>query len=266
MNAAADQLPPPLNYADIMRERARRLQNIRRNPALLPGLKAYYRKHIDAFIDDWGFTYDPRNVRKSEPVVLPFILDARQREWIAFTYQNWIDGSYGGTEKSRDVGCSWLSIAFCTALCVLYDHMATGIGSFKGDKVDRKGDMGSLFEKARAFVELLPVEFRAGYRPDKDTAECRLNFPATGSSIIGEIGDNIGRGNRTGIYFVDEAAYLEHDSIVDAALSKTTDCRQDISSVHGMLNSFAERMHDGRFAQVHLSLARQSTLQSSAIR
>ncbi|MGA7540348.1 MAG: hypothetical protein WBW93_16450, partial [Steroidobacteraceae bacterium] len=60
-----------------------------------------------------------------------------------------------------------------------------------------------------------------------------------------EIGDKIGRGGRTSIYFVDEAAHLEHDAVVDAALSKNTPCRQDISSVFGMQNSFAERMHDG---------------------
>jgi phage terminase large subunit len=70
-------------------------------------------------------------------------------------------------------------------------------------------------------------------------------LPDSQGSIIGEIGDKIGRGGRTGIYFVDEAAHLEHDLIVDAALSKNTPCRQDISSVCGMTNSFAARMHDG---------------------
>jgi phage terminase large subunit len=243
MNARAQEIPS--SYAIAIRERARRLQWIRDNPAELPKLKAYYRKNVTAFIDDWGFTYDTRNVRLGKPVVIPFTLDKRQREWIEFTYQNWLDGAYGGTEKSRDVGCSWLAVAFSAAMCVLFDNFVAGIGSFKEDKVDRRGDMGSLFEKARAFIELLPAEFRGGYRPRFDTTKCTISFPATGSSIIGEIGDNIGRGNRTSIYFVDEAAYLEHDGIVDAALSKTTTCRQDISSVHGMTNSFAERMHSG---------------------
>jgi phage terminase large subunit len=245
MSAAAEEISLPPNYGDILRARARRLIWMRQDPNRVVALKKYYRTHIDDFINDHGFTFDPRQVRLGLPVVMPFTLDQKQREWVRWTYQNWLDGEYGGTEKSRDVGCSWLAVAFCAALCVLYDNMDTGVGSFKKDKVDRRGDMGSLFEKARAFIELLPIEFRAGYRTDKDTADCRIYFPGTSSSIIGEIGDQIGRGARTGIYFVDEAAYLERDKGVDAALSKTTDCRQDISSVHGMLNSFAERMHDG---------------------
>lgn len=232
-------------YVDVLCIRAQRLYRIRDDPKCLPRLKAYYRKHIDQFIDDYGFTTDPRNVRRGLPVTLPFTLDKRQREWVQFTYQNWIDGEYGGTEKSRDVGCSWLAVAFCTALCVLYDDMACGLGSYVGEKVDKRGDMGSLFEKARAFIEMLPPEFNGGYNPKTCTTERRISFPQTGGSIIGEIGDNIGRGGRTGIYFVDEAAYLEHDQMVDAALSKNTPCRQDISSVRGMTNSFAERMHSG---------------------
>ena len=235
----------PRPYAATLRERSRRLAKIRSGEISLSMLKAYYRKHIDAFIDDWGFAYTPDNVRRGLPAVIPLTLDPRQRAWVAFTYQNWLDGAYGGTEKSRDVGCSWLSVGFCVALCVLYDGMACGMGSYVGEKVDKSGDMGSLFEKARSFIELLPREFRAGYNARTCSIQRRLSFPNTGSSIIGEIGDNIGRGGRTGIYFVDEAAYLEHSQMVDAALSKNTKCRQDVSSVHGMLNTFAERMHDG---------------------
>ncbi len=63
---------------------------------------------------------------------------------------------------------------------------------------------------------------------------------------VGQGGDNIGRGDRTSFYFVDEAVYLEHPETVDASLSNTTNCRQDISSVNGMNNSFARRRHSGK--------------------
>jgi hypothetical protein len=58
----------------------------------------------------------------------------------------------------------------------------------------------------------------------------RIINPANGASIIGEAGDNIGRGGRTSVFVVDEAAYLEHPHLVEAALTATTDCRIDISS------------------------------------
>ena len=250
MNAVAPIIQPSAAapataamYSAAFRERIRRLERLRRNPELLPKLKAYYRTHIADFVNDWGVTVDPRNVRKGVPAVMPFLLDPRQREWIEFTYRNWRDGEYGLTEKSRDVGLSWLIVAFSVALCVLYENISVGWGSFKADKVDRSGDMGSLFEKGRNFLEGLPREFRGGYEERTSSVQMRLLFPETGGSILGEVGDNIGRGNRTSIYFVDESAHLEHDQLVDAALSKTTDCRQDVSSVCGMSNTFAERAH-----------------------
>lgn len=242
MNAAIQADP----YAAVFKARGRKLSILRKlNPTIWVQLRRYYQEHIDDFINDWGLTFDPRNVRRGLPVVLPFNLDPKQREWVQFTYQNWRDGQYALTEKSRDVGLSWLSMAFSCALCVLFDHVVVGVGSFKQEKVDQRGDMGSLLEKARFFLEGLPRELCAGFDRDVHSAHMRLFFPATQSAIIGEVGDSIGRGARTSVYFVDEAAHLLHDQLIDAALSKTTDCRQDLSSVFGMSNTFAERAHDG---------------------
>ena len=236
-------------YEDAARERIRRLTWIRAHPGELPALKRYYRSHISDFINDWGLTVDPRNVGTDAAVVLPFLLDPRQRDWVDFTIDNWQRRRYGMTVKSRDVGVSWLIVAVSISVAVLYDDVAIGWGSYKKEKVDFRGDMGSIFEKGRAYFEGLPVEFRAGYDTRFHSFERRLFIPGTRSSIIGEIGDNIGRGGRTSIYFVDETAYLEHGAMVDAALSKNTNCRQDASSVHGMLNTFAQRAHQKSILQ-----------------
>jgi len=230
-------------YEHALRERIRRLKKLRAHPEMLPAVRRYYRTHIADWINDWGVTIDPRNIRKGLPVVIPFLLDERQREWIDFTLDNWKHGRYGLTVKSRDVGVSWLIVALSIGLATLYDDLAVGWGSFKSDKVDRLGDMGSLFEKGRNYMEGLPLEFRGGYEARSCASLMRLLFPNTGGAILGEVGDNIGRGSRTAIYFVDEAAHLEHGEVVDAALSKTTDCRQDVSSVYGMNNTFAVRAH-----------------------
>lgn len=241
MAAAARKEPD--RYEAVARERMRRLAWLRANPGELPRIRRYYRTHIADWINDWGLTVDPRNAGTDRPVVMPFLLDPKQREWCEFTFRHWRAQQYGMTVKSRDVGVSWLIVAFDIGLCVLWEDVAAGWGSFKQEKVDRRGDMGSMFEKGRAFLEGLPHEWRGGYDPRIHGLERRLMFPNTRSSVIGEIGDNIGRGGRTSIYHVDEAAYLEHDSLVDAALSKNTLCRQDVSSVHGMQNSFAQRAH-----------------------
>ena len=233
------------DYPAVLQARLERLKWIRSNPKNLPAIRAYYRTHIDDWVNDWGITYDPRNISKGLPADVPLILFQKQREWLRWTFENWIGRRYGGTEKSRDVGASWLLIAFSVGIATPYESAAIGWGSFKEEKVDKRGDMGSLFEKGRYYVENLPIEFRAGFDRSTCSSERNLRFPATKGAIVGEVGDNIGRGGRTSVYFVDEAAYLEHDNIVDMALSKNTQCRQDVSSVRGMTNSFAQRMHDG---------------------
>lgn len=72
-------------------------------------------------------------------------------------------------------------------------------------------------------------------------------FPSTGSAIVGEAGDGIGRGDRAGIYFVDEAAFLERPQLVEASLSQTTNCRIDVSTPNGLANPFAEKVRSGKF-------------------
>lgn len=232
------------DYLPIIKARAERLERLRNDPIMLRDVKQFYKENIPQFITDWGMTFDPRNVERKLPAVTPFILFERQREWCEWVIQNWHDQAPGITEKSRDMGISWLAVALASSLCLFYEGMAIGFGSRKEEYVDKIGAPKSLFYKARMFIRYLPVEFRAGWQP-KHAPHMRIEFPSTGSIIAGEAGDNIGRGDRAGIYFVDESAHLEHPESVDAALSNTTNCRQDMSSVNGMANPFAQRAHDG---------------------
>lgn len=239
---------PELVLVDVFRDRMSALQRIRDRPEDLPALLAYYRTDgntIADFISDWGITVDPRASAGGGMTTLPFVLDPRQREWIIWTHANYLAQVYGGTEKSRDVGLSWLMVAYAVALCVLFNGVDIGLGSFSEEKVDKLGVMGSLFEKVRCFADGLPAEFNAGFSiSDKNNCKNRfVKFPGTGSSIFGEIGDQCGRGNRASLYLVDETAFFEHGEVIDGSLSKTTNCRQDVSTVHGMENSFAQRMH-----------------------
>jgi hypothetical protein len=74
----------------------------------------------------------------------------------------------------------------------------------------------------------------------------RMLFPETRSIISGEAGDNIGRGNTTGLYIVDEAAYLERPMMAEASLSQTTNCRIDLSTANGLGNVFAQKRFDDK--------------------
>lgn len=235
------------DYVAIFRARAERLIWVQRNPGAVPGLLAYYKDHPADLINDWGCTVDPRNIAEGKPAFLPFLLMPKQREMIDWIVAKWRSNKPGMIEKSRDVGASWIAMALACTLCMFNDGMMIGVGSAKEDKLDRSGDPDTLFYKARTFMRYLPPFLRGNWNVDKDSLYMRLLFPATGSSITGEAGDQIGRGGRKSIFFVDEAAHLEHPSLVDGALVATTDCRIDMSSVsiEGMANWFAQKRHSG---------------------
>lgn len=233
------------DYMPVFRERLSRLQHIRQEPDLLPGLRGFYKDNPAQFIMDFGCTFDPRLVSRYLPAVVPFILFPRQVEWIDETVDHWKNQRSAATVKTRDMGISWLSIALGCTLCIFNRGMAIGYGSRKEEYVDRIGAPKSLFYKARMFLENLPVEFRAGHNFKVDAPHMRIGFPEMGSFMSGEAGDNIGRGDRASIYFVDESAFLERPQLIEASLSNTTNCRQDISTPRGMNNPFATRVHSG---------------------
>lgn len=234
------------DYVPVFEERRRRLAWLRANPAKLPSIKKYYKLHPADFINDFGMTSDPRNADIGLPVLVPFLLMPKQREWIDFIIACWRAREPGITEKSRDGGLSWLAVGLACTLSLHTEHLAIGFGSRKEEYVDKLGAPKSLFYKARVFMRYLPAEFRGGWDIAKHAPHMRIEFPSTKSVITGEAGDGIGRGDRAALYFVDEAAHLERPQLVDASLSATTNCRQDISSVNGMANSFAERRWGGK--------------------
>lgn len=230
------------DYSAVYAERAERLAVLRANPDLMAALVAHYRANPWDFIDDWGCTYDPRLVSKGLPAVVPFKLFPRQVEWCQWVVGRGAAREPGLTEKSRDMGISWLSVALACTLCLFNEGMAIGFGSRKEEYVDKLGSPKSLFWKAREFLKLLPPEFLFGWSP-ADAPHLRISFPGTSSVITGEAGDNIGRGDRSTYYFVDESAFIERPQLIEASLSQTTDCRIDVSTPHGMANPFAQKRH-----------------------
>src|SRR5690554_620144 len=235
------------DYAAVFAQRAARLSRLRKNPGNWPALLAYYKHNPAQMINDWGMTADPRNAERGLPPTIPFILFQRQEEWVDWVLRHWKEQRPGPTVKSRDMGMSWLSIALACVLCVTHDDLVIGFGSRKEEYVDKIGSPKSLFYKARMFMSLLPPELRGGYVMGATDPHMRIKFPSTGSTIVGEAGDGIGRGDRASIYFVDESAFLERPQLVEASLSQTTNCRIDISTPNGLANPFAERVLSGKF-------------------
>jgi phage terminase large subunit len=216
------------DYREVFAQRAERLQWLRDDPTgeRLTNVRAFYAtdEGIAHFINDWGMTFDPRLADIGLPTTIPLILFPKQWEFIEWSLGQWRKREPGAAEKSRDFGLSWLAVAMSASLCLFREGLQIGFGSRKEEYVDSTKSPKALFWKGRQFLSLLPAEFRNGWSL-KDAAHMRIDFPATGSVMTGEAGDNIGRGDRASIYWTDEDAHLERPQLIEASLSQTTNCR-----------------------------------------
>jgi hypothetical protein len=235
------------DYTAVFAERARRLAFLREHVELLPAIRTYYREHPAQFPADWGMTHDPRLAERGLPTTVPFVPWPKQTEALNWMLARWRSQQSGLIEKSRDSGATYLAVALAATLCLFHDGLVVGFGSRKEEYIDKLGVPKSIFEKLRLFLQHLPPEFLGGWERDKHAPYLRCLFPATHSVITGEAGDGIGRGDRTSLYFVDEAAFLEHPELTDASLLSTTNCRIDISTPHGSANAFAVKRHSNLY-------------------
>lgn len=229
----------PPNYKGVYAWRIKTLKQLRSNPQLLAGAKEYYRRNKGEFIIHWMDTYDPR---KTGIKWMPFVFFQKQSEVIQMFEQLRVDQESGLIEKCRDAGVTWLACGYSVACFLFNTHDSIGWGSRKAMLVDELGNPDSIFEKMRLIVRRLPKEFLPnGWDDRKHTSYMKFINPENGSSINGEAGDNIGRGGRKSLYFVDEAAHLERPEKIEAALGDNTRVRIDISSVNGLGNVFHKR-------------------------
>lgn len=235
------------SYDAVWTRRAKMLSAIRSGAVDIDAVKVYYSDKPASFVHDWMCTFDPRNVERGIPAVVPFLLFEKQREFIDWTVSRWLAREDGVVEKSRDMGASWLCCAIAVWMWIFKPDVVVGFGSRKEEYVDKGADPKSLFWKMREAINLIPVEFRPdGYDHRIHAPHMRIVNPENGATIVGEAGDNIGRGNRTSIYFVDEAAFLERPETVDAALSQTCNCRIHVSTPNGAGNPFYRKAMGGK--------------------
>lgn len=231
------------DYNFVSKNRADRLFYLKKNPKEIPAIRKYYQDHIDDFINDWGCTVDPRNADRNLPVLIPFVLFPRQREFIKWLYSRWKNRQDGICVKSRDMGVSWLTCAFAASLSILHDRVVVGIGSRKEIYIDDNTPK-SAFWRIREFLRYLPDFFAPS---SVRSAHMRLENHDNGSWIVGEAGANIGRGDRTSLYFVDEAAFVERQEQVDAALSQTSNCKIWVSTINEPGDAFHQKQISGQF-------------------
>lgn len=194
------------------------------------------------FVENYGWTFDPR---LPDPNI-PFKLFDKQKEclkWIESIVEGGNDGVF---EKSRDMGATWLCVVFLVHRWLFQKGFRGAVGTRSKDLLDRLGDPDSIFEKIRYFIAFLPGwMLPMGFVPSRHLLIRRIVNPENGSSITGEVGKNMGRGGRSTVYFVDEAAFIPKPETVDRALSQNARTRIYMSTPNGQGNPFYKKRISG---------------------
>ncbi len=170
---------------------------------------------------------------------MPFVLFPKQKEVVKWFYWLMTNQKDGLVEKTRDCGLTWLAAAFAAWAWIYLPRADIGFGSLKESDVDKIGNPKSILEKIRIILSHLPkFMLPSDYSPKKHALHLKIVNGVTNSTIVGEGGDNIGRGGRTLMYFKDESAHYMHAEKIEAAISRNSNVKIDISSVNGPGNLF----------------------------
>lgn len=187
------------------------------------------------FINTFIFTYDPRTEEK----ILPFVLYPFQEDLILKLEENYKLKKSLLIEKSRDMGFSWILLAWITHHFIFDKGFSAGIASRKQHLVDDLGNMGSLMQRMRFMLSKLPAFLRNGFDEKKNSKLMTLVNPRMETSVTGESGDEIGRGDRKSVFLLDEFAFIPRSSVVHAAVSQTAEMLIFGSTPNGKGNEFA---------------------------
>lgn len=204
---------------------------------------------MEYWFDTYVWTYDPRLLSQKNPdgskrsPFVQFKLWPKQRELLAWLAERVDANEEGLIEKSRDTGASYICMGFALHRWLFDPGFKATFGSRVVDDVDHKDNPDSLFAKLRIMMRRLPEwMLPQGFGRANDNY-MRLFNPATEAIISGEGGENMGRGGRSTVYMLDEAARVPNADEVEKALSGNTDCVIWVSSVNGMGNLFARKRH-----------------------
>ena len=176
----------------------------------------------------YAWTYDPRNLLEDPPLpaLMPFDLFPRQVELVNWFFTMMKMKEDGCLKKSRDIGFTWLAGAFAWWHWRFRPGFKTAFCSNLAVLVDQLGNPDTIFEKIRYLYKNLPKwMLPRGFDPRFHDKERLLINPETDATIRGEGGDEAGRGGRSTIYFIDEAAKIERPERVDAGTLGNTECR-----------------------------------------
>lgn len=226
-----------------------RLEFLTANPSLIPLELATCQQDILHWFDWWAWTYNPNLINPDGTAAiahLPFDLFKRQREFVQWVLARIRAREDGLVEKSREIGFTYMVGGVALWHWRFAQGFKSAFASRNKDLVDTVGNADSIFEKMRIMRQAMPPwMLPPGFSDALHDNYCRLINPDTGDTIIGEGGEEIGRGGRNSLMIVDEAAFLTNGDRIDRSTSANSQCRIFGSTVNSPGDMFARKRHGG---------------------
>lgn len=203
------------------------------------------------FFNQFCWTYDPRP--EAKPNHFPFLTYPFQDDYIRE-----LEAAYKGvydllTDKSRDMGVSWLVLGWKVHHWLFDASYNALVGSRKEDLVDNF-QPDSLFGKIAYIVQRLPSWLLpTGFNYDKHRTFMKLVNSASGNTIQGESANrDFSRQGRYTSILLDEFAFWEFADSVWTATADSAPIRFPVSTPRGKNNKFADLRHSGKIKSISL--------------
>jgi hypothetical protein len=179
-----------------------------------------------------------QRVAKTGEMDRPFILYPCQESCVHALELARTAGRDLAVQKSRDMGATWLVIAYGVWLS-LFHGSPNGVASRKEDLVDKAGDPDALFTKIDYLVSWMPAWMTGAV----ERSALHISFPKSGGTIDGEsTNKHTFRGGRKHIILLDEAAAMENLAAIsratkDAGMRVFVSTHEEVSHFYEIVTS-----------------------------
>lgn len=234
-----------LPYHVGVKERTALTYLCRRKPEIREQVKARCAEDSVFFINTFGYTFDPRvDAAQHDAPFLLYDFQEEQVHWMDVRVERMEDGVI---EKSRDMGVTWVSLAWLVHQWLFKPGFQALIGSRKEDLVDN-WTLDSHFGKIQYFIEHLPAWLLPkGFSLAHHRLKLKLVNPENGNVIIGESANSeFSRQGRYTVILFDEAAFWSDLASAFRAAAQATRSRFLVSTPNG-LNAFFRERDSGRY-------------------
>lgn len=227
----------PKEYRENLEYRYKLIREAETDEGIREVVRERARRDIWFFFNVFLWTYDPRSEAKS----LPFVTYGYQDEYIWQMEESYKKREDLLTEKSRDMGATWMALGFILHKWLFEEKFACLMGTYIEDLVDNR-TIDSHFGRLEYMITRLPfwlspAEFDMAIHRNS----MKLENPATSGLVTGYAPtERFSRAGRYNLIFVDELAFWKHGRSAWTAMGDASKCRFVTSTPNGKGNKFAE--------------------------